>query len=127
VSSLRDQAAADLRSIVEDPAGFGWSITITNPAGTSAQVYGLSQDIALAIDPLTGVAVAGRTATVALTRASLAAAALGDPVAVVSEAGKPWLVSFEDTDGTIHLFKIAEQLPDRTIGLNVYRLEVYRQ
>lgn len=124
--SLRTRAAADLRSIVEDPAGFGWPITVTNPAGASAPFYGFSQDIGQVIDPLTGVSVSGRVATVALSQEAIDEAGLGQPAAVPEESAKPWTVVFEDATGNSYTFKIFDVMPDRTIGLVVYRLEAYR-
>lgn len=123
--SLRAQAEADLAFIVEDPAGFGWAITVTNPAGTSQALTGLSNDIAQAIDPETGQAVSGRTASVALRIATLETVGLGLPTAVASKSSKPWLVTFDDINGAAHTFKVSEVLPDRAIGVVVCMLQVY--
>lgn len=124
--SLREQAAADLRAICEDANGFGWSITVTNPAGTSAALTGLSTDISTTIDPETGMAVAGRRASVAIALASLTAAGLGTPVGVADGAGPPWIVQFASIQGTSHLFKVSEAMPDRAIGVVTCMLESYR-
>jgi len=125
--SLREQAAADLTSIVEDAdGGFGWPITVTSPTGATAALTGLSTDVHYSIDPETGQAVSGRTASVALRIASLTAAGLGTPVNVPETDRFPWRVTFDDIDGTSHTFKVAESQPDRAIGVVVCRLEAYQ-
>lgn len=124
--SLRAQAAADLQSIVEDSAGFGWPITVTNPAGVEAALTGLSTDIHMTIDPETGQAVSGRRASVTLALARLSAAGLGMPRAISDGATKPWVIVFDDIAGAAHTFKVCEALPDRAIGAVVCLLEAYR-
>lgn len=124
--SLRAQAAADLRGIVEDPAGFGWSISITSPAGVTAALTGLSSDIGQTIDPETGVAVSGRRASIAITIASLLAAGLALPRAIADGASKPWIVAFNDIGGSSHTFKVCEAMPDRALGVVTCLLEAYK-
>lgn len=122
---LREDAAADLQAILEDrTTGFGWDITVTNPAGTSLAVVGFSQDIGLSVDPETGIAISARRATVTLRLAALAA--LGVPVGVSDETTKPWLVAFADINGGAHTFKVTEAMPDRAIGTVVCFLEAYK-
>lgn len=125
--SLRTQAAADLKAIVEDSAGgFGFAITITDPAGTSAALVGLTTDIGTTIDPDTGQAVAGRRASIALRIASLTAAGLAVPVGVADSASRPWLVTFDDIDGTSHDYSVLESMPDRAIGVVTCLLEAWQ-
>lgn len=125
--SLREQAAADLKGILEDAAaGFGWPITITNPLGVSAPMTGLSTDIGQTIDPDTGLAVIGRRASVALSLESLAALALGIPRGIADSSSRPWVVVFNDIGGTSHRYKVYEAMPDRAIGCITCMLEVYR-
>lgn len=127
MTSLRTQAAADLRVILEDSAaGFGRAITVTDPAGFSAVLTGLSDDIGLTIDPQTGVAVSGRTASVALALASLTAAGFAIPKGIADGASKPWVITFDDIEGNAHTFKIAEAMVDRAAGLVVCMLEAYQ-
>lgn len=123
--SLRETAAADLRAIVEDAEGFGWPITVTNPAGEALDLVGLSTDIGQTIDPETGIAVIGRKASVAITIASLEPLG-GLPAHVASPALKPWRVTFNDIGGTSHEFKVMEAMPDRAIGLVTCVLEAYK-
>lgn len=122
---LRAQAAVDLVAIVEDADGFGWPITVTDPNGVSGSLVGLSTDIAQAIDPETGLAVAGRSASVALCIASLTTAGLGLPKGIAESTSKPWVVEFDDVNGTAHKFKVSEARPDRAAGLVVCHLESY--
>lgn len=123
---LRDLAAADCKSIVEDASGFGWPLTVTSPDGVVAALVALSTDIGLSIDPDTGTAVTGRRASVAISIASLLAAFGALPRAIADGSGKPWLIRFADIHGSPHTFKIRETAPDRAIGLLLCWLEWYR-
>jgi hypothetical protein len=124
--NLRARAAADLARIHADVAGgFGWAITVTNPAGVSAALTGLSTDVETTIDPETGVAVVGRRASVSLVTAQLEALELGEPKGVADRASKPWLVRFNDIGGAAHTFKVTAALPDRAAGCVVCILGVY--
>jgi hypothetical protein len=126
--NLRLQAAADLKTILEDSvAGFGWAIRVTDPGGNSADLTGFSNDVAMMIDPETGIAVSGRTASVALAMASLTAAGLALPRGVADGATAPWLVEFLDINGDSQLFKVTEGMPDRAIGLVTCKLEFYKR
>jgi hypothetical protein len=124
---LREQAAADLRAILEDSAaGFGWPIKVTDPSGKVADVVGNSGDVSQVIDPQTGMAITGRVAHVAIAIATLRAAGFTDlPRGIADEKRKPWLVTFNDIGGTAHTFKVIEALPDQTIGLMTCTLEAY--
>lgn len=123
---LRAVAAADNRAILEDTAGFGWPITVTDPAGTIRSLTGSAGDISQSVDPSTGQLVTGRTAQVTLSLAALTAAGLGIPKGTSDGAGKPWLVQFNDPAGTSHLFKVSEALPDRALGCVLLSLEAYK-
>jgi hypothetical protein len=123
---LREQAEADLAFTLEDPAGFGWPITVTNPAGTAKSLVGSSGDIGRTIDPETGQAVAGREAHVTLRISTLEGLGLGIPSAVADKSSKPWRITFDDIGGTAHTFKVAAVMPDRMIGVVVCMLQVYQ-
>lgn len=123
---LRETAQMDLGRILEDSTtGFGWSLTVTDPAGTSAALTGFSNDIALSIDPETGQAVSGRRASIALRIAALTAASLGIPRGIADQTSKPWLVAFDDINGNPYTFKVQESHPDRAIGCVTCLLELY--
>jgi hypothetical protein len=112
--------------ILEDSAaGFGWPITVTDPAGLSATLTGLSNDISSTIDPETGVAVTGRVASVAIAIASLTAAGLSVPRAIAERGSKPWRVRFNDVAGAPHEFKVREATPDFGLGIVTCTLEPY--
>ncbi len=123
---LRATAAADLKTIVEDLDGFAWPISVTDPSGATGSLKGLSNDIALAIDPETGMLVSGRTIHVALSLASLTAASLGIPEGIADESKKPWIVVFDDIQGVSGTFKVSEGKVDRAIGVVVCALEFYK-
>lgn len=126
MSNLRTLANTDLEAIVTDNTdGFGWPITVTDPAGTSAALVGRSNDIGLVIDPDTGLAVSGRNASVALTITSLSGAGLGIPVGVEDTTGKPWVVVFDSINGAPYTFRVTSTRPDRALGIVVCILEVY--
>ena len=124
---LRVEAEKDLGIILEDDTGgFGWPITVTDPAGTSAALVGSSTDIMQGIDPDTGVMVTGRLASVALRLSLLTLAGLGIPVGISNKALKPWLIQFDDINGAPYIFKVSESRPDRALGLVVCVLELYK-
>lgn len=123
---LRAQAATDLATICADEDGFGWPVTVTDPDGTSADLVGLTSDVAQAIDPETGMVVSGRTASVALAISALTDAGLGIPYGVPDSDSRPWRVMFDDVNGTEHTWKVAETRPDRAVGGVVLLLEAYK-
>lgn len=115
---LRETAEADLEFILEDKVtGFGWDITVTDPAGTVGNLVGYSNDIGQQFDPDTGQFVSGRLPTVALRISSLTAAGLAIPEGIPEEPVKPWLVTFDDINGNSFTFKVVDAMPDRTLGL----------
>jgi hypothetical protein len=122
---LRETAALDAQRIQEDAAGFRWPMTITAPDGGEAEVYGLSQDIHLSIDPETGQTVAGRQCTASVSLLSLAAAGMSIPKGEARQGKKPYLVEFKDISGALHVFKVAQAHPDQTLGNVIMGLEVY--
>lgn len=126
--SLRQLAESDLGLILEDGVtGFGWPITITDPAGNSGTgpLTGFSDDIAQIIDPDTGQAVSGRLASVALRISSLTAAGLTLPRGIADAGSKPWVIQFDDINGNAFNFKVAQSNPDRALGLVTCLLELY--
>ena len=124
--SLREQAETDLSAILSDGVtGFGWPITVTDPAGLSAPLTGFSNDIAQVIDPSTGQVVSGREVSVALSISALTAAGFTIPQGIVDSASKPWVVAFTDINGTPGTFKIRSSDPDRALGVVVCMLELY--
>lgn len=125
--SLRQLAEADLGVILEDGAtGFGWPITITDPAGNTGTLTGFSDDIAQIIDPDTGQAVSGRLASVALRISSLALEGLTLPRGIADAGSKPWVIEFDDINGNAFKFKVSESNPDRALGLVTCLLELYQ-
>lgn len=125
---LRDTAEADLATILEDDVtGFGWSLTVTDPAGLSDDTLkGSAGNVAALIDPDTGQLVVGQRLPVTLRVSSLAAVGLGVPVAIADPASKPWRVDFLNIDGTLVTGKVAEALPDLTLGVVTCLLEHYK-
>lgn len=125
---LREIAEQDLGVILEDEtAGFGWPIVLTAPDGTIGSLTGFSDDIAQVIDPDTGQAVSGRLASVALRNALIfqELPGLGLPRGIADTGSKPWLVTFNDINGTSYTFKVSESNPDRALGVTVCLLELY--
>lgn len=123
--SLRIQAELDARAILEDRSAFGWPVMLADPSGKIEEVTGFSNDISLVVDPDTGMLVSGRDATIAVSIQTLRAAGFeADPRAV--SQGLPWVVEFWDINGNLGRFKVSRTSPDRSIGLIVMHLEVYR-
>ncbi len=124
---LRDQAAADAKTILEDLEGFGFPMTVTDPDGNSAALVGFSTDIHTDIDPDTGIIVSGRNASVALRIASLTAAGFDLPEGIPEASKRPWVVEFDDIDGVGTIWKVRDAKPDRAIGIIVLMLESYKR
>lgn len=117
-------ASSDFRTIVQRD---GVSITFTDPAGQTAIVLGLVADIGQTIDPDTGQAVSGRRASVAVAIADLADAGLGLPRATHDPGSLPWRVTFDDSTGAVHEYKVSEAQPDRAmVGAVTCLLETYQ-
>jgi hypothetical protein len=124
---LREQAAADARAILEDrDGGFGWPITLTDPDGEAQAFVGYAGDIGHRIDPETGQTVVGRSATVSLSLEAITDAGMTVPRGIADSSKKPWLVAFEDIGGAPHTFKVVDAMPDRTVGVVVLHLELYK-
>lgn len=123
---LREQIASDNKAILGDTDGFAWPITVTDPAGTSASLTGISNDVHQGIDPNTGQFVTGREASVVISISALADAGLGVPKGIASESSKPWVVSFDDVNGATHTFKVQESRPDASMNHVLCNLELYK-
>ena len=125
--NLRAQAELDLEAILEDSVGgFGWPVVLTSPTGVETPLTGSSNDISQVIDPDTGEAVSGRSASVALRISSIYAAGHTElPKAIFDSASKPWLVTFDDITGNPYTFKVVQSNPDRALGLITLVLELY--
>jgi len=150
---LRQQAESDLSFILEDSVrGFGWPITVANPAGVSISLTGFSNDISQAIDPDTGMLVSGRSASCALristiyelggclvTECGEPLAECGEPqmeagnvkfglpIGIADHKSKPWTVTFDDILGKSHTFKVSQTNPDRSLGIITCMLEDYAE
>lgn len=124
--SLRELAEADLARIQEDASGgFGWSITVTDPAGNTADLTGFSNDISQMIDPETGTYVSGRAASVSIRIQHLADKGLGIPRNISDAGSRPWTVTFQDLAGQSYSFKVSQAMPDRGIGNVACMLEAF--
>lgn len=123
---LRQLAETDLGLILEDSStGFGWPITVTDPAGVIGELTGFSDDISQIIDPDTGQAVSGRLASVAIRISALTLKGLGLPKGIADAGSKPWVVQFDDINGSPYKFKVSQSNPDRALGLVTLLLELY--
>jgi hypothetical protein len=123
---LQEVAAADLAAILaDDVGGFAVLITVPDPNNNQATIKGQATDIGEVIDPETGVAVAGRKASVALSIRALRAAGFAtDPRGVNGSSSRPWVVEFTLPTGDAQTFKVAKTMPDK-LGCLVCLLEEY--
>lgn len=120
--SLWEIASADNAQILQDTeGGFARPVTLQNPAGQTASLNALCNDIANTIDPETGAVVSGRYATVTFSWAALNKAGLGKPVAITK--GAPWKVSFRGADGELKNFMIND-VPSDDLGTVSCRLKL---
>jgi len=121
---LRQTAEEDLAITLEDAdGGFGFAISVTDPAGVIGLLTGQTNDVGQVIDAETGQIVSGRIASVTLRISSLATAGLGIPQGVQESTSKPWIIRFDDINGNAFDFKVAESFPDRALGVVACRLE----
>jgi len=124
--NLRQLAEQDMRAIMGDTtSGFGWPITITDPAGNSGAFTGFSTDISQVIDPDTGQVVSGRAASVSVPLGDFLAKGMAHPKGGADSTSRPWVVQFDDINGTTHKFKVSDPNPDRALGVVVLVLEAY--
>lgn len=114
-------AEQDLATTLE---GNGQHVTITDPAGSSAAVIAISNDISQIIDPDTGVPVSGRNANAAFRISTLRAAGLGLPHGIEDGAVRPWLVDYVTVNGDTIRTKVLTSNPDRALGIVTLRLRV---
>lgn len=125
--NLRQQAAADLRGILEDSTdGFGWPATLMDPEGKMAAVTGTYRDIHQALDVETGQFVTGRQASLVVPQKAIDEAGFGRPKGIADGAKVPWLVALTDLQGIGRTFKVAESRPDE-LGCIVLILEAYER
>lgn len=112
----------------DDVYGFGSTINLTDPDLFSADVVGRTNDISFAIDPNTGEAVSGRTATIAIDMQELTDKGFSSlPAAQSDKTKKPWIVEFDDEQGNTHVFTVLEGNPDRTLGIVLCTLQFYKK
>lgn len=127
--NIRQLAEQDLGQTLEDSAnGFGWPVTLTNPAqavfgNLTAQV----DDISQMIDPDTGVVVSGRKAAATMRISSLNTAGAGVPNGIADNSSRPWLITFDDINGNEYTFKVEDADQDRTLGVVVLMLGVWKE
>ena len=108
--------------------GFGTVITLTDPDLLSADVTGRANDIFLSIDPDTGVAVSGRSATIAVDMKELEDKGFSSlPANQTDKTKKPWIVEYTDQLSKSYTFKVLEGNPDRTLGIVLCTLEFYKK
>ena len=123
---LREQAQIDAGRILENAlTGCGWPITLTDPAGTSVALTGLSGDIGEIIDPDTEIPFSGRAVVVSLRIQHITDAGLTLPEGIEDGLVKPWVAQFNDINGNPTTWKVMASMPDRTLGLVKLRLELY--
>ena len=124
--NIRQLAELDLEFTLEDPSGFGWPVTLTDPNGNeSSNLTAQTNDISLIVDPETGVVISGRQASAVLRTSSIKRAGFGLPVGIADTLSNPWLITFEDINGDSYTFKIESSDPDRTLGTVTLMLGIW--
>lgn len=123
--SLLGDASALVKIVLNDLTGFAVPIQVTSPIGITVTLRGLAKDIALSIDPETGVAVSGRKASVSLDLDAVQDAFGAVPEGIPDEDDKPWLVTWTPATGSAQTMKIMDVMPDK-LGVLVCHVEAYR-
>jgi hypothetical protein len=115
--NIRETAAADAKSILEDMNGAGTSFILIDREKTEYPMTGSYGDIGYLLNPATGEAIQGRTIQAAYCMASL-------EVYTSNEPERGWHFKVIDLSGKeIKLFIIKYE-PDRTIGIGRITLAV---
>lgn len=122
--SLLDDARALAQSVVEDTSAFASEVTCTDELAVSATLAGFVNEIALAVDPDTGVQVSLKQASVVLSRASIAESGLAYPKAIPDTTGAPWRVAWAGADGVTRTCKVIEVVPDENPGIDLVTLKL---
>ena len=126
--NLRQLAELDLKLTLEDNQfGFGTSVKVTDPDGLSADVFGQTNDIAFQIDPQTGQAISATVIEVALRISTLLSAGFTDlPKDQSDKTKKPWIFEFDDINGNPGKFIVKQSNPDRTLGIILCQLQIFK-
>ncbi len=122
--SLLADARTLAHSIVGNIDDFATEITCTDEFEATATVNGLVNETALAIDPDTGVQVAGKQASVVVSRAAISEAGLAYPKAIPETTATPWLVAWAGADAVSRSYKVIEVLPDDNPGIDLVTLKL---
>lgn len=124
--SLREQAAADAKLIIENTLDFGQSdVDLVDPDGVVTSMTGLTGDISVLVEPDTGRIVKGQKIHVTLAISSLPAGPR--PIAVSGLNSKPWLVSFPRIETAVVTgYAVVATWPDDTMSTIVLELGEYK-
>ena len=124
--SLRAQAAADAKRIIENTLDFGQAnVDLVDPDGVVTSMIGLTGDISVLVEPDTGRIVKGQKIHVTLAISSLPSGPR--PVALSGLSTKPWLVSFPRIETAIVTgYAVVAAWPDDTMSTIVLELGNYK-
>ena len=124
--NLLQQAASDLRVILEDSeGGFAQPVTVVSPRLQRVILNGIYRDIHFQIDPETAVPVSGRTASLVLSIDSLKQAFGELPRGISDPDTHPWVVELIDLQGVKQTYKISDTHPDQ-LGAVICTLEEFQ-
>ena len=126
--NFREIAEKDLSFTLEDNLfGFGEPVKVTDPDGLTKDVFGQTNNIAFQIDPQTGQAVSGTIVEVTLRISTLLTAGFTDlPKDQSDKTKKPWIFEFDDINGNAGKFIVKQSNPDRTLGVTLCQLQVFK-
>lgn len=127
MKNLRHIAEDDLKITLEDDQfGFGIECLIDDPDGNSDTFVVQSGDVHLLFDTDTGVPVNNRTAHIAIRIASLYEKGFALPKRQPDESKNIWKFTFQDVNGVLYKFTVADTMPDRTLGIITVILELLK-
>lgn len=109
MSGLRDLAAADFQSIIEDENGAGTPLTLIHE-GQTYSCFGVFGDIGHLLDPITGEAIQGRAIEAAFSAQSIL-------TAIGTIPARGWKVIATGLDGKEITLFVKRNEYDRTIGV----------
>lgn len=122
---LRELAARHARQFLNDrDSGFAWEAVVIAPDGTESDppLRGFSTDISQLVDPETGIAISGRSASLTLHMRDVLDVFAELPRRIEGRADTPWRVRVADILGHTGEFVVIKSDPDRALGYLVLGL-----
>lgn len=124
--SLFDDAAIELREIINDDLGATVVCTITSPDDVFYSFNCCMSDISQTLDVNTRERISGRRIEISVSMLDLAEVGFESIRGVEKKTEKPWRVEFNNVISKEGTYKIVETAPDSSLGIVVIHMEIMR-